>query len=157
MSARLATPISLNALTTRALLNLRSEPSDPDSSSSIAGDSLCGDGICQETGKTRRACTRLRDELRTNDEWALNAALQRQGGWAREAKGGSVATAQSHPKIRPFNELMLDFLAYLEFERGLSRNTLEAYRSDLMQFGALPGARRARRAGRGPAQHLAGS
>ena len=31
---------------------------------------------------------------------------------------------------------MLDFLAYLEFERGLSRNTLEAYRSDLLQFGA---------------------
>ena len=30
---------------------------------------------------------------------------------------------------------MLDFLAYLEFERGLSRNTLEAYRSDLLQYG----------------------
>ncbi len=33
-------------------------------------------------------------------------------------------------------EHVLDFLAYLEFERGLSRNTLEAYRSDLAQFGA---------------------
>jgi integrase/recombinase XerD len=32
--------------------------------------------------------------------------------------------------------LILDFLAYLEFERGLSRNTLEAYRSDLQQYGA---------------------
>jgi len=32
---------------------------------------------------------------------------------------------------------MLDFLAYLEFERGLSRNTLEAYRGDLQQFGAF--------------------
>src|SRR4051812_36905906 len=32
--------------------------------------------------------------------------------------------------------LLLDFLAYLEFERGLSRNTLEAYRSDLLQYGA---------------------
>ena len=32
-------------------------------------------------------------------------------------------------------DLMLDFLAYLELERGLSRNTLEAYRSDLQQFG----------------------
>ena len=31
--------------------------------------------------------------------------------------------------------LILDFLAYLELERGLSRNTLEAYRSDLLQFG----------------------
>ncbi|HUB76722.1 MAG TPA: site-specific tyrosine recombinase XerD [Solirubrobacteraceae bacterium] len=35
---------------------------------------------------------------------------------------------------------MLDFLAYLEFERGLSRNTLEAYRSDLLQYGAFLGA-----------------
>ncbi len=31
--------------------------------------------------------------------------------------------------------LTLDFLAYLELERGLSRNTLGAYRSDLLQFG----------------------
>jgi integrase/recombinase XerD len=31
--------------------------------------------------------------------------------------------------------LVLDFLAYLELERGLSRNTLEAYRCDLLQFG----------------------
>jgi integrase/recombinase XerD len=31
--------------------------------------------------------------------------------------------------------LILDFLAYLELERGLSRNTLTAYRSDLMQLG----------------------
>jgi integrase/recombinase XerD len=32
---------------------------------------------------------------------------------------------------------VLDFLAYLELERGLSRNTLEAYRSDLLQFAAF--------------------
>ena len=31
----------------------------------------------------------------------------------------------------------MDFLSYLEFERGLSRNTLEAYRSDLLQYGAF--------------------
>jgi integrase/recombinase XerD len=31
--------------------------------------------------------------------------------------------------------LILDFLAYLELERGLSRNTLDAYRSDLLRFG----------------------
>jgi integrase/recombinase XerD len=37
---------------------------------------------------------------------------------------------------RSFEHQVLDFLAYLEFERGLSRNTLEAYRSDLLQFGA---------------------
>ena len=36
---------------------------------------------------------------------------------------------------QPFEHLLLDFLAYLEFERGLSRNTLEAYRSDLLQLG----------------------
>src|SRR3712207_872294 len=44
-----------------------------------------------------------------------------------------VATAA--PTLR-FETLVLDFLAELEFERGLSRNTLEAYRSDLQQFGA---------------------
>ena len=38
--------------------------------------------------------------------------------------------------IRTFEHLVLDFLAYLEIERGLSRNTLEAYRSDLLQYGA---------------------
>src|SRR5437588_8452137 len=33
-------------------------------------------------------------------------------------------------------DLTLDFIGYLELERGLSRNTLEAYRSDLQQYGA---------------------
>ncbi|MGH2832430.1 MAG: site-specific tyrosine recombinase XerD [Solirubrobacteraceae bacterium] len=37
--------------------------------------------------------------------------------------------------------LTLDFLAYLELERGLSRNTLEAYRTDLLQFGQFMSAR----------------
>ena len=32
---------------------------------------------------------------------------------------------------------LLDFLAYLELERGLARNTLASYRSDLLQFGAF--------------------
>ena len=32
-------------------------------------------------------------------------------------------------------DFILDFLGYLELERGLSRNTLEAYRSDLLQYG----------------------
>ena len=36
-----------------------------------------------------------------------------------------------------FEVLLLDFLAYLEFERGLSRNTLAAYRTDLLQYGAF--------------------
>jgi integrase/recombinase XerD len=46
-----------------------------------------------------------------------------------------MATAPPHPSTRPFGDLVLDFLAYLELERGLSRNTLEAYRTDLQQFG----------------------
>jgi integrase/recombinase XerD len=41
------------------------------------------------------------------------------------------------PEPHTLEQLALDFLAYLEFERGLSRNTLEAYRSDLLQFGAF--------------------
>jgi integrase/recombinase XerD len=46
-----------------------------------------------------------------------------------------MAIVTPEPEARPFEHLLLDFLAYLEFERGLSRNTLEAYRSDLLQFG----------------------
>jgi integrase/recombinase XerD len=46
-----------------------------------------------------------------------------------------VATVVPSIRSRPYEHLVLDFLAYLEFERGLSRNTLEAYRSDLLQFG----------------------
>jgi len=38
-------------------------------------------------------------------------------------------------KTAGIEPLVLDFLAYLELERGLSRNTLEAYRSDLLQLG----------------------
>ncbi len=49
----------------------------------------------------------------------------------------AVADARSAvPAAQPLEHLVLDFLAYLEFERGLSRNTLEAYRSDLLQYGA---------------------
>jgi integrase/recombinase XerD len=52
-----------------------------------------------------------------------------------------VATIAPLPDARPYEHLVLDFLAYLEFERGLSRNTLEAYRSDLLQFGRFLEAR----------------
>jgi integrase/recombinase XerD len=47
-----------------------------------------------------------------------------------------VPAAQRH-----LTDLTLDFLATLELERGLSRNTLEAYRSDLQQYGAFLGRR----------------
>ncbi len=45
--------------------------------------------------------------------------------------------ATAPPVDRRLTDLTLDFLAYLELERGLSRNTLEAYRSDLQQYGAF--------------------
>ena len=46
------------------------------------------------------------------------------------------------PQTEPaFAGLVVDFLAYLEFERGLSRNTLDAYRNDLAQFGTFLSAR----------------
>src|SRR5947209_5646129 len=50
----------------------------------------------------------------------------------------TVADAPANP-ARVLNQLTLDFLAYLELERGLSRNTLEAYRSDLQQVGEFLG------------------
>jgi integrase/recombinase XerD len=40
-----------------------------------------------------------------------------------------------------FEHMLLEFLAYLELERGLSRNTLNAYRTDLLQYGAYLDAR----------------
>jgi integrase/recombinase XerD len=46
-----------------------------------------------------------------------------------------MATVAAPAESRPHEHLVLDFLAYLEFERGLSRNTLEAYRTDLLQYG----------------------
>jgi integrase/recombinase XerD len=46
-----------------------------------------------------------------------------------------MAIAPAQPDQRSFEHHVLDFLAYLEYERGLSRNTLEAYRSDLLQLG----------------------
>src|ERR1700742_1238944 len=49
--------------------------------------------------------------------------------------------AVASDQAQRLTELTLDFLAYLELERGLSRNTLEAYRSDLQQFGEFLGRR----------------
>jgi integrase/recombinase XerD len=52
-----------------------------------------------------------------------------------------VAIIEAPSAQRHLTELTLDFLGYLELERGLSRNTLEAYRSDLQQFGEFLGRR----------------
>jgi integrase/recombinase XerD len=53
-------------------------------------------------------------------------------GTKQVAPGGAPSDQQ--PSER-YEALVLDFLAHLEFERGLSRNTLSAYRTDLLQFG----------------------
>jgi integrase/recombinase XerD len=62
-----------------------------------------------------------------------------------------VATIEKPVVARRFEHLVLDFLAYLEFERGLSRNTLDAYRSDLFQFGRFLGERETSALDAGPA------
>jgi integrase/recombinase XerD len=52
-----------------------------------------------------------------------------------------MAIAEVPTAQRRLTDLTLEFLATLELERGLSRNTLEAYRSDLQQYGAFLGRR----------------
>ena len=47
----------------------------------------------------------------------------------------AVAASPVSEERSRYESLVLDFLAYLEFERGLSRNTLAAYRTDLLQLG----------------------
>ncbi len=50
----------------------------------------------------------------------------------------AVATEPTHTEVDDrFEGLVLDFLSYLELERGLSRNTLNAYRTDLLQYGGF--------------------
>src|ERR1700730_17175255 len=46
-----------------------------------------------------------------------------------------MGTLAASARPQRLTDLVLDFLGYLELERGLSRNTLEAYRSDLQQYG----------------------
>src|SRR6266513_1736644 len=69
----------------------------------------------------------------------MDAALQRQGARMPEAKDQAMGFTHTAAIAEQagIEELMLDYLAYLELERGLSRNTLEAYRSDLQQYGAF--------------------
>ncbi len=52
---------------------------------------------------------------------------------------GTVSAPSAPSAQRHLTDLTLEFLATLELERGLSRNTLEAYRSDLQQYGAFLG------------------
>jgi integrase/recombinase XerD len=55
----------------------------------------------------------------------MAVAIKPQAAGAPEKPGASAR----------FESLVLDFLSYLELERGLSRNTLNAYRTDLLQYG----------------------
>ena len=75
---------------------------------------------------------------------AAGARLARQGMSPGAAENLPAWPARlqrrSRPPSRPateprFEGLVLDFLSYLELERGLSRNTLNAYRTDLLQYG----------------------
>jgi integrase/recombinase XerD len=47
----------------------------------------------------------------------------------------AVATPEPVVESARYEHMLLEFLAYLELERGLSRNTLNAYRTDLLQYG----------------------
>jgi integrase/recombinase XerD len=58
-------------------------------------------------------------------------SVQRQPG---DLEAGNAAVPQPDAGFVP---LVLDFLGYLELERGLARNTLQSYRSDLFQFGVF--------------------
>jgi integrase/recombinase XerD len=77
---------------------------------------------------------------RTPAKLPERAAPARRGRGARggaPAQPGQAAQPGQSTARAEIEPLLLDFLAYLELERGLSRNTLEAYRSDLLQFGAF--------------------
>ena len=94
---------------------------------------------------TRRRCRPALVSRRLRLTPAL--AASRDGGRRRPNTLGDGHHRHAPTEAR-FEHLVLDFLAYLEFERGLSRNTLEAYRSDLLQFGRFLAATRTSRARR---------
>ncbi|HTR89954.1 MAG TPA: site-specific tyrosine recombinase XerD [Solirubrobacteraceae bacterium] len=52
----------------------------------------------------------------------------------RPAPTAAAQAASRYSTTGEIAPLLLDFLAHLELERGLSRNTLEAYRGDLLQL-----------------------
>jgi integrase/recombinase XerD len=55
----------------------------------------------------------------------------------RLAKRRPQARTRRPRAPQTFEQLVLGFLTDLEQERGLARNTIDAYRSDLVQFGAI--------------------
>jgi integrase/recombinase XerD len=76
----------------------------------------------------------------------LAPSANQAGSDQRGRERGEAALGGSDPRGRErgeaaFGALVLEFLAYLEFERGLARNTLDAYRNDLAHYGAWLGGR----------------
>jgi integrase/recombinase XerD len=69
--------------------------------------------------------------MRNESPLARSRSIDGRSEVKRVACPPTLATAGG-PRVE---RLTLDFLAYLELERGLSRNTLGAYRSDLAQLG----------------------
>jgi len=69
------------------------------------------------------------------DAGACSNSTSRRSAAAGARSTGAMAIAEASPIQRRLTDLTLEFLGTLELERGLSRNTLEAYRSDLQQFG----------------------
>ncbi len=68
---------------------------------------------------------------------ARRAALSLGSGGSDPDRDRSGQAQEPQPRAKSAgapDPLVADFLAYLELERGLSRNTLEAYRSDLHQL-----------------------
>ena len=90
--------------------------------------SLIGLLLAARAALTSADLARARDDARGGQ----NAA--RHGDRRRRAAARSDDQAKAEAGAR-FEGLVLDFLAYLELERGLSRNTLNAYRTDLLQYG----------------------
>ena len=71
-----------------------------------------------------------------------------------ETGGMAIAVpprGQKDARSERFEAMVLDFLAYMELERGLARNTLGAYRTDLLQFGEFLGRRKMEATAAGPA------
>ena len=81
-------------------------------------------------------------ELRRAGAIAGLHRLQGKGAKGRIEQAGMAIAIEQAKSARTrvearFEALVLDFLAHLEFERGLARNTLTAYRTDLLQYGAF--------------------
>ena len=65
----------------------------------------------------------------------MSAARENSSRMAVAIKPAQAPVSAGPEAGKRFEGLVLDFLSYLELERGLSRNTLNAYRTDLLQYG----------------------